>query len=279
MGEIKIKNDECIKSPEDINWEYFWQEKLLAKRKEKKDWNKAAKSFSKSTKQNEYMENLLYKMKLSKKDSVLDLGCGSGSITVPIAKKSSYITAIDSSEKMLELLKEKCEKEEIANVDIIHGNLEEITVDDVGNHDIVLFSRSFNGIWSVKQTIANINEIANKYVYITLFGPNSWKFQKEFYESIGREYPEFASYHYLINILIEMEIYPNVENLEIETNRSYDSLHDAMNNGKWNLNSLKDDEKLKLHSYLKEKLIYNKERKLENHNDKREWILIWWKKA
>jgi len=59
---------------------------------------------------------------------------------LPIAKKVAKLTAIDSSEKMFELLKEKCEKEEIANVDIIQENLEEITVEDIGNYDVVLFS-------------------------------------------------------------------------------------------------------------------------------------------
>jgi len=55
-------------------------------------------------------------------------------------KKVAKLTAIDSSEKMLELLKEKCEKKEIANVDIIQGKLEEVKAEDIGNYDIVLFS-------------------------------------------------------------------------------------------------------------------------------------------
>jgi len=223
------------------------------------------------------MENLSLKMRLSKKDSVLDLGCGEGSVTLPIAKKVANLTAIDSSEKMLELLKEKCEKKEIANVNIIQGDLEEIKVEDVGKHDIVLSSRSFNGISNVKDTIANINKIATKYVYITLFGPNNWNFQKKFYKSIKKEYHELAPYHYLVNILIEMGIYPNVENLEIQSNRTYDSVHEAMNLGKWNLDNFSDDEKIKLRSYLKEKLRVNKEGKLENPEDKADWVLIWWK--
>lgn len=180
---------------------------------------------------------------------------------------------------MLEILKEKCEKEKIANVNIIQGNLEETIVEDVGNYDIVLSSRSFNGIYDAKEAIANINEIANKYVYITLFGPNNWKFESEFYTSIDKEYHEFAPYNYFVNLLIEMGIYPNVENLEIESNRSYDSVHDAMNNGRWKLDSFTDDEKIKLRSYLKEKLGKNKEGKLENSEDKADWILVWWKKT
>jgi ubiquinone/menaquinone biosynthesis C-methylase UbiE len=218
------------------------------------------------------------KMSLNREDSLLDLGCGEGSVTLAIAKKVAKVTAIDSSENMLELLKEKCEKEELANVDIVQGKLEEMKVEDLGNYDIVLSSRSFNGIHHVKQAIVNISEIASKYVYITLFGPNNWKFEKKFYESIGKEYHEFPPYNYLVNILIEMGIYPNVENLEIESSRTYESVHEAMNNGRWKLDSFTDDEKIKLRSYLKEKLKLNEEGKLENPEDKSAWILIWWKK-
>jgi ubiquinone/menaquinone biosynthesis C-methylase UbiE len=218
-------------------------------------------------------------MRIDKEDSAIDLGCGEGSITIPLAKIASKVTAIDSSSKMLEILANRCEKENINNVTIVKKDLEDITVDDVGKHDIVLASRSINGIYPIKETLANMNEIANKYVYITLFGPNNWKFEHDFYDSIGKEYSEFASYSYLFNILIGMGIHPNIENLEIKTNRTYETVYDAMENGKWNLNDFTDNEKTQLRSYLKEKLEKNKDGKLENPDDKADWVLIWWKKA
>ena len=43
-----------------------------------------------------------------------------------------------------------------------------------------------------------------------------------------------------------MGIYPNVRNLEIQTNRTYESVHEAINNGRWKLDTFTDDEKIKL---------------------------------
>jgi len=221
-------------------------------------------------------------MRVSKEDSVLDLGCGEGTITIPLAKKVKKVTAIDSSKKMLEILEKKCEKENIANVEIIKQNLEDVTLKQVGKHDIVLLSRSINGIYEITETINHINNIANKYVYITLFGPNSWKFEKSFYESIDKKFDEhrldFAPYNYLFNILVSMKIYPNVENLETKTSRTYDSVEDAMENGRLDLNSFTEQEKTKLHDYLKENLIRTKNNQLKHPEDKADWILIWWKK-
>ena len=148
----------------------------------------------------------------------------------------------------------------------------------MGKHDIVVASRSLNGILNIKETIANINEIANKYVYITLFGPNNWKIEKEFYDSINKEYVEFPSHRYFFNILIDMGIYPNVESLNIGHEREYESIEDAMDNGKWRLDFLNDEEKEQLHIYLEDILEENKNGKLSNPNDKADWVLYWWKK-
>ncbi len=59
-----------------------------------------------------------------------------------------------------------------------------------------------NSSFETAQTVfKGFYEIANKYVYITLFGPNNWKIEKEFYESIDKEYFEFPSHRYFFNIL------------------------------------------------------------------------------
>lgn len=217
-------------------------------------------------------------MRIDKDDTVIDLGCGEGSITIPLSKKVKSITAVDSSKRMLEILDDKCKAENIDNIKTMKENLEDVTLKEVGNKDIVLLSRSINGISPIKDTINNVNSIANKYVYITIFGPKNWKFENDFYESIGKEKNDFAPYDYLFNILISMNIYPNIENLEIETNRKYKSVQDATDNGKWQLNNFTEEEKEELYKYLEKNLRKNNEGMLENPNDKADWILIWWKK-
>lgn len=256
----------------------LWQKIVGKKREKPKNWDKEAEKFSKRSAQDEYQENLFSKMRISKEDSVIDLGCGEGSITIPLAKKAKKITGVDSSKKMLEILENKCKDQNINNVEVIEENLENVTIEEVGSHDIVLLSRSINGIYKIKETLENINNIANKYVYITIFGPNNWKFEKNFYDLIGKKDQGFAPYNYLFNILVNMEIHPNVENLEIKTNRTYESIDDALKNGKWNLNNFTEKEKYQLIEYLKKNLIKNENGKLEHPNDKSDWILIWWKK-
>ena len=76
-----------------------------------------------------------------------------------------------------------------------------------------------------------------------------------------------------------MGIYANVERLNIQTYREYDSIDEAMDNGKFRLDLLNENEKDKLKKYLSKKLIKDpKTKKLYNKQDKADWILIWWKK-
>ena len=267
-----------ITDPEEIDWAYFWRKKLEAKKDRGKDWNKAAPNFGKSARKDDYHTRLIEKINVSKDDTILDLGCGEGSITIPLAKRAKSVTGVDSAYKMLEILNEKAQKEGIGNIKTIEEDLTKITIDNVGKHDIIVASRSLNGVLDIKETIANINEIAGKYVYITLFGPNNWKIEREFYEYIDKEYFEFPSHRYFFNILIDMGIYPNVENLNIGQERQYESVEEAMESGKWRLDSLNDNEKEELRKYLGDILEENEDGKLSNPNDKADWVLYWWKK-
>ena len=267
-----------ITDPEEIDWAYFWRKKLEAKKDRGKDWNKAAPNFGKSARKDDYHTRLIEKINVSKDDTILDLGCGEGSITIPLAKRAKSVTGVDSAYKMLEILNEKAQKEGIGNIKTIEEDLTNITIDNVGKHDIIVASRSLNGVLDIKETIANINEIADKYVYITLFGPNNWKIEREFYEYIDKEYFEFPSHRYFFNILIDMGIYPNVENLNIGQERQYESVEEAMESGKWRLEILNDEEKEELRKYLGDILEENEDGKLSNPNDKADWVLYWWKK-
>ena len=96
-----------INDPEDIDWAYFWAKKLEAKKDRAKDWNKAAPNFGKSAKKDDYHTKLIERIDVSKEDTLLDLGCGEGSITIPLARKAKSVTGVDSAYKMLEILNEK----------------------------------------------------------------------------------------------------------------------------------------------------------------------------
>ena len=214
-----MKEKIIIEDENQIDWEELWTRKMDKKGDRGKDWTKAAVKYSERASKDNYTEQLISKMILTKEDTVLDVGCGEGSVTIPLSKEVASVTAIDATDKMLEILNEKIQEESIDNIKTIKDDVNDVTLKKYGNHDIVLASRVINGIKSPKKVFSNFNEIANKYVFITLFGPNNWKLEKDFFKYINSEYGGAPSYTILLNLLAEMDIYPNVINLDVNIDR------------------------------------------------------------
>lgn len=277
MGE-EMKNKIIIENENDIDWDELWTRKMDKKGDRGKDWSKAAVKYSQRASKDNYTEQLISKMILSKEDTVLDVGCGEGSVTIPLSKEVASVTAIDATDKMLEILDEKIKEQEINNIETIKDDVNYVTLEKYGNYDIVLASRVVNGIKSPKKVFSNLNEIANKYVFITLFGPNNWKLEKDFFKFFNKEYAGAPSYTILINLLAEMEIYANVVNLDVGPVRTYNTIEEAIDNGKWNLSKFSEDEQELLPEYLESVLDKNDDGLLTNPDDKPDWVLIWWKK-
>lgn len=55
--------------------------------------------------------------------TLLDLGCGTGVVTIPVAKHVKEITAIDTSEAMIARAQEKAEKKKTENIEFCHTDI------------------------------------------------------------------------------------------------------------------------------------------------------------
>jgi len=268
---------QCIENPNEIKWSEFWADKLSTKID--KDWDKAAPGFFKRTHKEDYQIALFDKLILDKNDTVLDVGCGEGSVTIPLAKKVKKVIGIDSSPKMLEYLEKRASANNINNIETILRPIEEIKYDEIGDVDVVVCSRSLNGIIPIEEVITELNKIANKYVFVTLFGPENKKIEKDFDKRIGKRTENYPDYDYFFNILFNMGIYANIERFDLNNYREYDSIEEAVDNGKFRLDLYTDEEKEELKQYLSEILTKDeKTGKLYNVKDKADWIMIWWKK-
>ena len=268
---------QCIENPNDVDWLGFWAEKLSTK--VDKDWDKAAPGFYKRTRKEDYQIALFDKLILDESDTVLDVGCGEGSVTIPIAKRVKKVIGVDSSPKMLEYLEKRANDNDIDNIETILKPIEDITYDEIGDVDVVVCSRSLNGIIPIDEVLTELNKIANKYVFITIFGPENKKIEKDFDRELGIKTEDFPNYNYFFNILFNLGIYANVERFDLNNYREYNNIEEAMDNGKFRLDMYSDEEKELLKDYLERILTYDNETgKYYNVKDKADWIMIWWKK-
>ncbi len=62
-------------------------------------------------------------------EPVLELGCGSGRLTIPLAKQGVQIKGLDLSEAMLNLAKEKAEKQNVT-LDLVTGDMTDFNLNE-----------------------------------------------------------------------------------------------------------------------------------------------------
>ena len=268
---------QCIENPNDVDWAAYWAERLATK--VNKNWDEAAAGFYKRTKKDDYQTALFDKLILDENDTVLDVGCGEGSVTIPISKRVKKVIGLDSSTKMLEYLEKRANENNITNIETLLKPIEEIKYDEIGDADVVVCSRSLNGIVPIEEVLLELNRIANKYVFITIFGPENKKIEKDFDKELGIKTEDFPDYNYFFNILFNMGIYANIDRFDLNNYRKYDSIEEAMDNGKFRLDLYTDEEKELLRDYLERILTKDEETgKYYNVKDKADWIMVWWKK-
>lgn len=101
----------------------------------------------------------------SPQDTVLDIGCGPGRITVPMAKRAKSVTALDASPKMLEFCRKNAEAEGLSNVTtkLVDWENKEQTA-EIEKHDIVIASRSI-----ALGDIPRMCSLAKKYAVIIIW--------------------------------------------------------------------------------------------------------------
>jgi SAM-dependent methyltransferase len=112
-----------------------------------------------------YTLNQVQQMILSPGDTVADIGCGPGRLSVPVAKKVKHVTSVDISEFGLAKCMENARNEGVSNITPLQLDWREAGAEEkVGIHDIVIASRSVG-----THDLLKISRIARKYVFLIGF--------------------------------------------------------------------------------------------------------------
>lgn len=262
-----------------IDWNRMWQAKLAFRNSPRRDasfWDGRASSFAKAT-ETDYVDHFLAIMKPNAHFSVLDMGCGSGTLAVPLAKLVSSVTAVDFSREMLSVVRKRCEVEGIHNIKTIHGQWE----DDWGKlgintYDVAIASRSMV-VNDLQSSILKLNAAARKRVYIVTVageGPRD----RRLFDAIGRPFDSGPDYIYNYNILYHMGILANVAFIEEIRNRTYESFEEAVESMQWMFDDLTFSEQEKLTAYVKEHLIFCDGTCRLSYANVVRWAVMWWEK-
>jgi tRNA (cmo5U34)-methyltransferase len=149
---------------------------------------------------------------ITKNWCVLDIGCGTGLLTLFLQPYAGCIDAIDSSGGMIEVLKEKLERLNIANVNPIRVSVEEFEISP-NKYDLIVSSMTFHHIKDIPAVLRKLDKFLKRGGYVAIgdlykedgtFHPTNedvyhFGFTKEdfegFFKNVGWEFIKFDEVH------------------------------------------------------------------------------------
>ena len=256
----------------DFNKLYIEQkEKTTFKMKSVEDWNKKAVYMNERIHKSIYNEEFLDAINYQDCESVLDVGCGVGNLSLKIASKVKTVYSMDYSPSMLEHLKQNAAELSLTNINPIEQSWYD-SWDNIPNTDIVIASRSME-VKDMKNALEKLNSKANKRVYLTYKVGGSF-LDDDILNAIKKDIVKKPDYIYLLNILYSMGINASVNFLKSEGRSSmYTDVDNFIKSVTWSLGELSQKEENSLREYYS-----NVDEEEKQRNKYVYWALISWEK-
>lgn len=271
----------------DIDWNQAAME--IALEREKRDaedlcslkgeafWNMRAPAFTQHAPETGYAESFIKIIKPDKSMTVLDMGCGGGTLAFPMAGLVKEITAVDFSSGMLDVVNQRITEQKIKNIRTIKCSwTENWDAAGIGVYDVAIASRSM-AVSNLKEAVTKLANAALKRVYISTVvsdGPHD----RGIYEAIGREIRPSIDYIYVYNILYQMGIHANIEFIKESRIHAYKNYDDALASSRWMVQNLTPEEEERLDSYMRAHLVESDEGWVMDYAKKFKWAVLWWEK-
>lgn len=150
---------------------------------------------------------------LDKKDRILDLACGYGRLTIPLAKRNYDIEGIDISENLIKDAKKEAKKQKL-KINFKAGDMRKLPYKNESFNKIFCMWSSFNHLLNGNDQVKTINEIyrtlKNKGLSIIDVPNGESKWAKEKIKQYGRIIPDKIYGIKLLNYTFDRKILNNL---------------------------------------------------------------------
>ncbi len=240
-------------------------------------WNKRAPSFADHAGKTFYPDSFIKLMNPDPSWTVLDMGCGGGTIAIPLADKVKHITAVDFSDKMIEILGAEAQRRGIENISTIHASwTDDWTGHGITKYDVAIASRSL-AVDDVHSAIVKLDKAARRRVIIsTIVGDGP--FDRQMFQAVGREHRESVDYIYFYNLLYQMGIHASVEFILVDDGKTWETHAEACESMRWMFPEMTRGEDVLLKKYMAAHLV-KKEGVLHlDYKKLSKWAVLCWDK-
>ncbi|MGI6031995.1 MAG: class I SAM-dependent methyltransferase [Coriobacteriales bacterium] len=246
-----------------VDWNQMWKEAQELRRRSDDAgyWDKRAPSFAKTAGTSPYARTFLERAKLVEGDTVFDMGCGSGTLALPLARAGYEVYAADFSSVMIEIMMKRAVDEGIEQR--IHTiNLswdEDWDARDLPICDVAFASRSI-ATGDMQRSLERLDSRARRRVCVTFAAGESPREDEVLLEVMGRKRTFYPDYVFGMNILWSMGILPDLSYIVSARDDEFESFDEAIEKT-CTVSQASPEERERLVAYAKEHLL------LHEHDD------------
>lgn len=214
------------------DWNALWQAKQQARgiSHDAAYWNARAKTYTSKDNPNSYTQRFLKLAHVDAAATVFDMGCGTGNLTIPLARAGHSVVAADFSSGMLSKLEEAVAAEGLGD----RVRIMELSWDDdwhaaglgEGQFDACFASRSI-ATENLLDSLSKLNSVTRKRACITLPCGASPRTDDRMLRAIGFDVQPSYDGAYAVAMLSGIGQLPCLDYIPTTRNDVFDSKEDA----------------------------------------------------
>lgn len=237
---------------QNIDWDTMWRESRAHKswkKKKSSDWDRRAASFAERNLDSPFVAQFLSHFHVEPEWSVLDVGCGPGTLAIPLAAQACQVTGVDYSASMLGELEKRAHTAGLKNITTVQASwTDDWQALGIARHEVAIASRSLS-VEDLKGALAKLNAWAGRAVYV-VDRVGAGPFDPALFAAIGRNFEPGPDYIFTVNILYSLGFHARVDFITLDHNRVYASREEALQSYSWMVDDLTPTEEKKLAAYV-----------------------------
>jgi SAM-dependent methyltransferase len=193
-------------------------------------WDRRARGYHSSTQETVGKDPFYLRLRniVTPQTSILDVGAGTGRLTLALAPQAKHIIAVEPNAAMLGYLRQDASERGLSNISYLQATWQDAPNDLQA--DIVICSHVLYPIRDIVPFLAKLQAAALHGCYLYMFATHLDALLNDLWRHFhGDERQLPPAYIHVLDVLYEMGIYANVEIVKLSSSLRYHTLDVAVN--------------------------------------------------